>query len=497
MGKKTNRDKSKQTDEILIPPEIISAFQLKETGYNLLLKGQAGVGKTTFAMSLLAYFTDYTPVYLSTRVAPSSLYSQFPWLKDRLAPENILDATRTYIPPTDDPKGHQMKEHLMQTIRFQTIPEFLKIIYEKVAQYENPIIVIDSWDAIIGPGQGQKDTVETLFTEFIRQSNSKLILIAESDTQSFLDYIVDGILTLTDEEIAGRTFRTVQINKIRAVERRQKAYAYTLYHNKFRFLKPYERESLINITQFEPNNDNDDLFSTGNQILDKIYGGGLRPGTFNLLEVESNVPVSSISSIFIGLLCQFIQSERGAIIRTTDGINSDLIDKKRLFLYLPTDRISKYMKILQNQISDRKEIRPYIRQVEDQNFNSVFFDTYSKLSSISKFQPVFAGISYDNLQFMVDFNQAIGLFEKHLKLIRNSNVIELGIINSSKNESSGVEELGSLTTNLSYIASTHIKVIERHGAILLYSLKPRSSSLYAMKTVYKKGFPQIVLLPIV
>lgn len=484
-------------NEILIPPEIINAFELENTGYNLLLKGQAGVGKTTFAMSLLAYFTDFTPVYLSTRVAPSSLYSQFPWLRDRLTSENILDATRTYIPPTDDPQGQHMKQHLMQTIRFQTIPEFLKIIYEKVAQYDNPIIVIDSWDAIIGPGKKQRDSVETLFTEFIRQSNSKLILIAESDGTSFLDYIVDGILTLSDEEIAGRTLRTLKINKIRAVERKQKAYVYTLYHNKFRFIHPYEKEKLSNINQFEPKGDNDDLFSTGNRVLDEIYEGGLRPGTFNLLEVDSSVPISSVSSIFIGLLCQFIQSGRGAIIRATDGINSDLIDKKRLFLYLPTDRISKYMKILQNQISDRKEIRPYICQAEDENFNEIFFDTYSKLSSISKFQPVFAGISYDNLQFMVDFNKAIGLFEKHLKLIRNSNVIELGILNSTKSESSNVQEVGSLTTDLSYVASTHLKVIERHGAILLYSIKPRSSSLYAMKTNYNMGYPQIELLPIV
>lgn len=494
MGKKKQQ---KAEQEISIPPEIVNAFKLEDSGYNLLLKGQAGVGKTTFAMSLLAFFTEYTPVYLSTRVAPSSLYSQFPWLKGRLAPENILDATRTYIPPTQDPKGSQMKEHLMQTIRFQTIPEFLKIIYEKVAQYEHPIIVIDSWDAIIGPRTNKIDQVETLFTEFIRQSNSKLILIAESDTHGFLDYIVDGILTLRDEEIAGRTFRTVEINKIRAVERKQKQYAYTLYHNKFQYLPPYTKEKISEISQFEPLSDRDDKFSTGNEALDEIYGGGLRPGTFNLLEVESNVPVSSISSIFIGLLCQFIQNGRGSIIRASDGINSDLLDKKRLFLYLPTDRISKYMKILQNQISDRKEIRPYIRQVDDENFNEVFFDTYSKLSSFSKFQPVFAGISYDNLQFMVDFNKTIGLFDKHLKLIRNSNVIELGIINSSRSETIAMEEYKTLTADLSYIATTHIKIIERHGAIILLSIKPRNAQLYCMKTIFEKGYPKIKLLPIV
>lgn len=48
----------KNKDDILIPPEIVSAFKLKDTGYNLLLKGRAGVGKTTFAMSLLSFLRN-------------------------------------------------------------------------------------------------------------------------------------------------------------------------------------------------------------------------------------------------------------------------------------------------------------------------------------------------------------------------------------------------------------------------------------------------------
>ncbi|MHA1562817.1 MAG: gas vesicle protein GvpD P-loop domain-containing protein, partial [Promethearchaeota archaeon] len=148
----------------IIPPEIIEAFKLKDTGYNILLKGKAGAGKTTFALTLLDVFKEYEPIYLSTRVAPMSLYSQFPWLKKkRLKTENIIDATRTYIPPANrpDPDGSLMKAHLMRTIRFSSIPEFLKIVYEKIAQYENPIIVIDSWDAIMGQEGDNKENIET------------------------------------------------------------------------------------------------------------------------------------------------------------------------------------------------------------------------------------------------------------------------------------------------------------------------------------------------
>jgi len=37
----------------------------------------------------------------------------------------------------------------------------LKIVYEKIAQYENPIIVIDSWDAIMGQEGDNKENIET------------------------------------------------------------------------------------------------------------------------------------------------------------------------------------------------------------------------------------------------------------------------------------------------------------------------------------------------
>ena len=110
----------------MIPIEIFDAFNCEDIGYSLLVKGSAGVGKTTFALNLLSAFRNHESIYLSTRVAPSSLYSQFPWLKDQLKVSNILDATRTFIPPVKNPE--EMKPHLMRTIRFSSVPEFLKVI---------------------------------------------------------------------------------------------------------------------------------------------------------------------------------------------------------------------------------------------------------------------------------------------------------------------------------------------------------------------------------
>ncbi len=482
----------------LIPPEIVDAFEIKDTGYNILLKGKAGAGKTTFALTLLDVFKDFEPIYLSTRVAPLSLFTQFPWLKKRLKPENIIDATRTYIPPANrpDPDGSLMKAHLMRTIRFSSIPEFLKIVYEKIAQFENPIIVIDSWDAIMGQDGENKENIETLFSEFVRQTNAKLILIAESDEVGFLDYIVDGIFTIRDDSVDGRTIRTIEVNKIRAIERKQKEYVFTLFNNKFQYCKPFHDVKPIDILPWKTTPDSNDLFSTGNKSLDQLYHGGFKQGTFNLLEVESNVPITSYSSIVIAMICNYIQQDRGIIVHTTDGINSELIDKKRLFLHLKTDSISKNMRILMEKLSDRNEIRPYITQIDKKNFNEVFFDTYAKLSSITKFQPVFATISYNTLTFMVDFNKAIRQFDQHITKIRNSNVIELGIINSTRSNINASSPLSTLTNDISYVADTHLKIFEQNGAIFIYGIKPRTQ-LYYMENDFSLGYPQIKLIPIV
>jgi hypothetical protein len=349
----------------------------------------------------------------------------------------------------------------------------------------------------MGNGNESRENLETLLTEFVRQMNVKLILISESVDVSFLDYIVDGILTIKDDEIEGRVVRKVEINKIRAIERRQKEYVFTLYQNRFQYCQPFADQKPSKIKPWEVTQDKGELFSTGNESLDQLYHGGLRQGTFNLLEVESNVPISAYSSIMIGLICNFIQQNRGVIIHTMDGINSDLIDKKRLFLYLRTELISRQVRILMEKLTDRNEIRPYIIQVESENFNDLFFDTYAKLSSLTKFQPVFAGVSYDTLQFMVDFQKSISHFYKHLKMIRNSNIVELGIINTYKaKDVSMSNKVGSLTEDMSYAADSHVKIIEKDGAILIYGIKPRTG-LYYLKNVYNRGYPQIELLPMV
>ena len=80
-------------------------------------------------------------------------------------------------------------------------------------------------------------------------------------------------------------------------------------------------------------------------------------------------------------------------------------------------------------------------------------------------------------------------------MIRNSNIIELGIINSNVGAHSN-EKFYSLTQDMSYVADTHFKIIERDGAVFLYGVKPRTA-LYYMKKTYEHGYPELKFLHVV
>jgi len=80
-----------------IPPEIAN-FLNKIDNAVLLVKGEPGSGKTIFTLQYIANQAKRGQgIYFSTRTNAKSLYSQFPWIKENIPPENIVDATQNNI----------------------------------------------------------------------------------------------------------------------------------------------------------------------------------------------------------------------------------------------------------------------------------------------------------------------------------------------------------------------------------------------------------------
>ena len=90
-----------------LPPEILQFFS-NPGGHSLLIKGQAGTGKTTFALQLLeSLFGFERNFYLSSRVSDRTLFNQFPWLVERERTERLLSASRQFLSAIHGPEGAQ------------------------------------------------------------------------------------------------------------------------------------------------------------------------------------------------------------------------------------------------------------------------------------------------------------------------------------------------------------------------------------------------------
>jgi KaiC/GvpD/RAD55 family RecA-like ATPase len=93
-----------------LPPEVLQFFS-NPGGHSLLIKGQAGTGKTTFALQLLeSLFGFERNFYLSSRVSDRTLFTQFPWLVERERTERLLSASRQFLSAIHGPEGTQAPE---------------------------------------------------------------------------------------------------------------------------------------------------------------------------------------------------------------------------------------------------------------------------------------------------------------------------------------------------------------------------------------------------
>ncbi|MHA1752538.1 MAG: gas vesicle protein GvpD P-loop domain-containing protein [Candidatus Helarchaeota archaeon] len=273
-----------------IPDEILKAFDQKY-GFSLLIKGDAGTGKTTFALEILA--RKQNAFYISSRVTPMSLYNQFPWIRN-IPKENIIDGTQIDLQYT----GITKKEAILNAVRFRNIPDFIKLIYHKAEESKNGekiTIVVDSWDAILGAivQEWEKKNLpgsnETILAELTRQLNINLILIVETNEKSFLDYIVDGIITMEKIEFNSRRMRILTIEKLRGITIKNFKYLFTLKDGRFHCFTPeYRIFKLIDKIKIQPKSLKDKL-NTGIKDFDELIGGGFPLGSKNIFILGENI----------------------------------------------------------------------------------------------------------------------------------------------------------------------------------------------------------------
>jgi KaiC/GvpD/RAD55 family RecA-like ATPase len=239
-------DKNPIVYDIMLPDFIPKIMDLPH-GYALLIKGDAGTGKSTFAMEICLQNLDRASmVFISTRTNLEDLATQYATFTQQIGKGNVKDLAAVGM-SDDNLKMLNVDADSFLNLFF----DFEKILKDLAAKNEpagneaspsrKSIVIIDSIEKMIESIRKKKaattDTMvyETL-VEYARKYSFKLFIVAETAQKSANDYLVDGIVTLYRdiETIPDRLVRTMTVQKLRNMSIEQQVIVFTLYQGRFR-----------------------------------------------------------------------------------------------------------------------------------------------------------------------------------------------------------------------------------------------------------------------
>lgn len=447
-----------------IPNEIRDFFQI-EKGQTLLIKGLPGTGKTTLALEIMNSLCEKdNGMYISTRVDPERLYATHPWITEALPPKNVVNATQTKLLESLRRRNRNLAD-------YYAVLDFFKVFFDESGDMDNPMLIIDSWDAVLNYtaqyiGDAQH-SFEQNICEFARDLDTHLIFVSEFAHIMPLDYIVDGVVTMEsirimsaasaasvaptasvtsvasqgDTGMRTRYARQIRLDKLRGVEIAQKTYTSTLHGGRFRYFEPYRdhRDARIASDMVRVPDPSEDRISTGIPDLDRITGG-LKYGTCNVIEIDHGVG-KRYYQILTALASNAIKNGRGVFILPSIGYQLSSRD-----IFVPTN-----VAVSQPQGDKPDE---WGREV---------LEKWDELRERTG-RPILNIIGLDAIEFAFGYKELLNLANIMMRKWKETNDINILVVKS-----------GQESMNMAiHTADTYYLVNELNGGLCLYGVIPRT-----------------------
>jgi len=432
--------------QMYIPTEVRDFFRI-EDGQTLLIKGLPGTGKTTLSLEIMNRLCDKkNGMYISTRIDPKRLYATHPWVKEVVPPKNVINATQGKL-------LESLKGISKDLTNYYAVLDFFKVFFDEAEEMDNPMIIIDSWDAVLNYtsqfiGNAQH-SFEQNICEFARDLDTHLIFVSEFANVMPLDYIVDGVVTMeqfrlpsyAEGSMRTRYVRQIRLDKLRGVEIKQKTYTATLHKGRFSCFEPYREQSDARIASdmVRVPDPADDRISTGIPDLDSI-SGGLKYGSCNVLEIDHGVG-KRYYQLLTALASNAIKNGRGVFILPSIGYQLSSRD-----IFVPTN-----VAVSQPQGGDPETWGKELLQK---------WDVLRERTG----RPILNIIGLDAIEFAFGYNEVLNLTNIMIRKWKETNDINVLIVKS-----------GQQSINMAiHTADTYFLVNELNGGLCLYGIIPRT-----------------------
>ncbi len=446
-----------------IPHELHEFFN-RAKGQTLLIKGDSGTGKTTFALELIPELMKKNQKngYIFVRLEEEQVYNNFPLVVDLKKKEEIM-VFDSLTPIADANKFGKELDNLNETSTFG-------------------LFIIDTIDAITErfdhPNRKLKEIVGK-----IKEHKVNSILIQEHATESYLDYLVDGIITLQRSEYEGQRIRLISLDKLRGVEIFQAKYLITLKGGRFKSFNPFDPGE-VGPHKWVVQKDKGGYFSTGISDLDSLLGMGYKKGSYNVIEIGDNVTSEEYLSIIRPIILNFMSLGRGVIAVLPGGDHPDSF-RNDFTRFISRETFDKYMRIADYFSPDSKS--PYIIPLGVGRDEAIkrWSETVMQLRNQEN-NPILDFTGFDTLEYTRGENIAIRELLNGVAATKVSNDLGLGIIKPGL----------KLTQGIKNMADTYIKIIDIAKCCCIYGLKPQTT-LYVITPDEKRLYPNVKLTALV
>lgn len=304
-------------------PQEVTSFLLRPPPETLLVRGLAGTGKTTFALTLLTAFPGRR-IYVTSRVSRAELARDFPWLgSNGCSGITIVDAStragtiRETARALQNIKGYLVDGDAGTEGAGLWMPAPLQEAWSQSPSSEPTMIVIDSWDAIVerylgvpaplNEGLPDRAEMERLVLDQMSRGPIHTVLVLEREASGQLDYLVNGVISTGRVSVDERAERWLHLHKLRGVRLDNASYPFTLENARFQCITPIQPDFRPRLQPPEPEPDAKPGFLWPGSSDYATAFGRLPLGHVSLFETDSGVPEAAVRLVFAPIVARVIQ----------------------------------------------------------------------------------------------------------------------------------------------------------------------------------------------
>ncbi|MCD6461888.1 MAG: hypothetical protein J7L61_04005 [Thermoplasmata archaeon] len=501
----------KSETNVMSTPREIREFFSKQGGRSLLIKGGPGTGKTTFALQYLEENTHpEKSVYLSTRVSDESLYQHFPWLREKDMEARIMDSSKILLEALYPEEGgeeiveemdhrveaardflksikgegeapHKVDRRMLAVLLEQNrVPE-IERVYDKVNSIlpEKTTVVIDSVEGITHKYNfDQEEFVMVIQKDLVENSNTNVIFVLEKPEAQNLEYLVDGVVQLKCWYHEGRIVREIRMEKLRATEIRQPSYLLTLQGGRFTLFEPFENHKKT--SAWTPIENPQGKYTTGIADLDTLLGGGLKKGSYTVLEVDNSVENKHYQAILRPLFLNFLVTGGGITAVLPGGHHPETM-RNDMVQYIRPDVFDKNVRILDHFIP--RSDKEYVVALGDPKEAPA---NYRNAMRALDGKPILDYTGFDTLEYLMGNKIQISELLTGVAKLKVSENLGIGVLKPGLKLAQEVVNMADVYLKMTTIGRTPV----------IYGVKP-STTIYALTVDDEKGLPYMRLTPLV